>query len=101
MAYLSESQKEQFWREGVLVVEDAVSNADLTALRTVFQEWVDESRDHLSDYGKHWMVEHGLTFNLAIAPRCRGCVVCNRPRKYRQFLPTSCERLERSIFAPS
>ena len=52
MAYLSESQKEQFWREGVLVVEDAVSNADLTALRTVFQEWVDESRDHLSDYGK-------------------------------------------------
>ena len=69
MAYLSDSQKEQFWREGVLVVEDAVSNADLTALRTVFQEWVDESRDHLSDYGKHWMVEHGLTFNLAIAPR--------------------------------
>ena len=51
MAYLSASQKEQFWREGVLVVEDAVSDADLSAMRSVFQEWVDESRDHSSDYG--------------------------------------------------
>lgn len=51
MTYLSASQKEQFWHEGVLVVEDAVSDADLSAMRTVFQVWVDESRDHSSDYG--------------------------------------------------
>lgn len=52
MALLSEEQKEQFWRDGVLVVENAVTAEELADLRRVFAEWVEESRAHSEDYGK-------------------------------------------------
>ena len=52
MAQLTQDQKNQFWRDGVLVVEDAVTAEELDDLRRVFAEWVDESRDHDSDYGE-------------------------------------------------
>ena len=35
MGLLSQSQKDAFWKDGVLVVEDAVSDAQLEQLRTV------------------------------------------------------------------
>lgn len=49
---LTQSQKDQFWRDGVLTVEDAVTDQQLSALRTVFAGWVDESRSHGQDYGE-------------------------------------------------
>ena len=49
---LTQSQKDQFWRDGVLIVEDAVSNAELSSLRKVFAGWVEESRNHIEDYGE-------------------------------------------------
>jgi len=52
MAILSQDQKDQFWRDGVLIVEDAVTVEELNALRTTFAQWVEESRAHESDYGK-------------------------------------------------
>lgn len=52
MAYLSQEQKDQFWRDGVLVVEDAVTPKQLDDLRKVFAEWVEESRNHTQDYGE-------------------------------------------------
>jgi phytanoyl-CoA hydroxylase len=52
MALLTENQKAQFWRDGVLVVENAVTAEELTALRAVFAEWVAESRRHDADYGQ-------------------------------------------------
>lgn len=52
MSYLTQDQKDQFWRDGVLVVEDAVTFGQLTALRTAFAEWVEESRAHDDDYGE-------------------------------------------------
>ena len=52
MGYLSQEQKDAFWRDGVLVVENAVTGQDLAALRTDFTNWVEESRAHSDDYGE-------------------------------------------------
>ena len=49
---LTQTQKETFWRDGVLVVEDAVTLEQLQNLRCVFEYWVEESRNHDNDYGK-------------------------------------------------
>jgi len=52
MAHLTKDQNDQFWRDGVLVVEDAVTADQLGALRQVFASWVEESRTHAADYGE-------------------------------------------------
>ena len=51
MGLLSQSQKDAFWNDGVLVVEGAVSDTQLEQLRSVFTGWVEESRLHTEDYG--------------------------------------------------
>ena len=52
MATLTQDQIDSFWRDGVLVVEDAVTPDQLDALRAQFTEWVEESRHHEGDYGE-------------------------------------------------
>jgi len=52
MGLLTQAQKDSFWQDGVLIVDNAVSARQLTALRTEFQSWVDESRNHNCDYGE-------------------------------------------------
>lgn len=52
MATLTQTQKDQFWRDGFLVVDDAVTPTQLTSLRQTFATWVEESRDHDDDYGE-------------------------------------------------
>jgi len=52
MGLLTQAQIDKFWRDGVLMVENAVSAIQLSALRTEFQTWVEESRSHSSDYGE-------------------------------------------------
>ncbi len=51
MSALTEAQKEQFWRDGYLVVENAVAPELLAALQSDFTGWVEESRDHDAAYG--------------------------------------------------
>ncbi|MDG1430450.1 MAG: phytanoyl-CoA dioxygenase family protein, partial [Paracoccaceae bacterium] len=51
MGFLSEAQKEQFWRDGVLVVENAMTAEELAPLKAEFASWVEESRNHADDYG--------------------------------------------------
>jgi len=51
MPYLSQQQKDQFWRDGVLVVEKAVTVDQLAELRKEFSAWVQESRSYSEDYG--------------------------------------------------
>ncbi len=51
MGLLSEAQKEQFWRDGVLVVENAMTAEELAPLKSEFAGWVEESRNHAEDYG--------------------------------------------------
>lgn len=49
---LTGEQIEQFRRDGVLVVENAVSANQLEALRSQFDAWVEESRGHDEGYGE-------------------------------------------------
>lgn len=52
MTTLSQEQIDQFWRDGVLTVENAVTTDQLTALRTEFAHWISESKSHADDYGE-------------------------------------------------
>ena len=52
MGLLSQEQMDVFWRDGVLVVEDAVTPDELAALRAEFESWVEDSRAHTEDYGE-------------------------------------------------
>ena len=49
---LTQEQKDQFWRDGMLVVEDAVTSKQLADLRSEFADWVEESRSFSDDYGE-------------------------------------------------
>jgi len=49
---LSPEQVDAFWRDGVVVAEDAVTPEQLAALRAVFDGWVEESRAYAEDYGE-------------------------------------------------
>lgn len=48
---LSEEQRSFFWQNGYLVLEDAVTPAQLEALQRDFDGWVEESRGHDASYG--------------------------------------------------
>ena len=52
MGFLTQEQKDRFWQDGVLVLEDAVSADQLAELRQEFDGWVEESRSHTEDYGE-------------------------------------------------
>lgn len=52
MKALTQDQKDRFWRDGVLLVEDAVTPEQLVKLRGVFAGWVEDSRDHEDDFGE-------------------------------------------------
>ena len=52
MTYLSQDQKDQFWKDGVIVCEDAVSETQLALLRAEFESWVEDSRSYDDDYGE-------------------------------------------------
>ena len=52
MEYLTQDQKDSFWRDGYLVVQDAIGPEELNRLRAEFSGWVEESRAHDSDYGE-------------------------------------------------
>lgn len=48
---LTEQQVQDFWRDGVLTVENAITPAQLAALRADFAAWVEESKGHAESYG--------------------------------------------------
>lgn len=52
MVGLTQDQIDQFWRDGFLTVEDAVTDTELVSLRETFDGWVGESRNHTDDYGE-------------------------------------------------
>lgn len=52
MAILSQEQIDQFWRDGVLTVENAVTPEQLQGLKRDFDGWVEESRNHDAPYGE-------------------------------------------------
>lgn len=52
MSALTREQRDQFWQDGVLVVERAVSPERLGNLRAVFATWLEESKTHAEDFGE-------------------------------------------------
>jgi len=52
MSTLTQAQQDTFWRDGVIVIENAVDSARLHQLQAVFNSWVEESRAHANDYGE-------------------------------------------------
>ena len=52
MGVLTQEQIDRFWRDGTLIVEGAVTPAQLAALRADFDSWVEESRLQTDDYGE-------------------------------------------------
>ena len=52
MEKLTQVQKDQFWRDGVLVVEKAVDPEDLSSLKKQFTSWVEQSRSETEDFGE-------------------------------------------------
>ena len=52
MGLLTQEQKDSFWRDGFLVIENAMDPDGLAQLKAEFAGWVDESRSHDSDYGE-------------------------------------------------
>lgn len=49
---LSETQIQQFHEQGYLLVDNAVSTEQLSALQIQFQQWVEESCEHNQPYGE-------------------------------------------------
>ncbi len=52
MAALTKPQMDSFWRDGFLVVEDAVSATQLARLQSDFAAWVEASCGHNKNYGE-------------------------------------------------
>ncbi len=52
MSTLSPQQQAQFWQDGYLLVEHAVSADLLARLQRDFQQWTQDSRHHQTAYGK-------------------------------------------------
>ncbi len=48
---LSQTRIEQFWRDGYLVVPDAVTAAELAAMRAEIEGWIEASRAHAAPFG--------------------------------------------------
>ena len=52
MPFLSQSRIEAFWRDGAVVVPDAITAEELAGLRNQFSNWVEESRSYSEAYGE-------------------------------------------------
>ena len=52
MSGLTQEQKDQFWHDGFLMVDKAVDRDQLSGLKEVFAGWIDDSREHLNDFGE-------------------------------------------------
>jgi ectoine hydroxylase-related dioxygenase (phytanoyl-CoA dioxygenase family) len=52
MRALTQEQYDAFWRDGCLVIPDAVSPEQLQALRSALSGWIEESRTHSGAWGE-------------------------------------------------
>lgn len=64
MTTLSQQLVDSFHRDGTIVADDAVTPAQLAALREDFDRWLDESRSHGKNYGG--MIDGRPRFDLQL-----------------------------------
>ena len=62
MGPLSNEHVEGFWRDGYVVMDDAVSPEDLTDLKSAVAAWVEESRSHDGPWGE--TMDHRPRFDV-------------------------------------
>ena len=62
MSRLTEAQCEEFWQNGYITVEDAVSPELLARLRADMDGWVEESRNHEGPFGE--MIDGRARFDV-------------------------------------
>lgn len=60
---LTDKKVEEFWRDGYVVIKDAVAAPQLEQLRAALQKWIDESRSHEAPYGE--TIDGRARFDLA------------------------------------
>ena len=48
---LSDSEIKDFWENGYLCLEDAISQDQLAAVRRDFDDWLEESKNHSEPFG--------------------------------------------------
>ena len=64
MNVLTQDQKDQFWAQGYLVIENAVDNKLLEHMKEDFLKWVEQSRNHKQSYGE--TIDQRSRFDLAL-----------------------------------
>jgi ectoine hydroxylase-related dioxygenase (phytanoyl-CoA dioxygenase family) len=67
MPVLAADEAEQFWRDGVLTLPNAVTPAQLAAVRAQLQTWIDDSRGHSTPWGE--CIDGRARFDLAAGHR--------------------------------
>ena len=76
MSCLSRDLIDAFHRDGTIVADDAVTPQQLAALRSAFDVWWEESRDHDKNYGE--MIDGRPRFDLQIPGHSRAAPLLRR-----------------------
>ncbi len=63
MTLLTKQQKDQFWSQGFIVIENAVDAILLQSMKEDFSNWVEQSRQHSTTYGE--TIDNKARFDLA------------------------------------
>lgn len=72
---MNTAQVDAFWRDGCLVVDNAVTDRQLTALRNALSGWVEESRGHPGAFGE--TIDGRARFDVA-GSHCAGAPALRR-----------------------
>jgi ectoine hydroxylase-related dioxygenase (phytanoyl-CoA dioxygenase family) len=85
MRALTQEQFDDFWRDGAIVVENAVTRELLLALNDQFDGWVMESRTHEANYGE--MIDGRPRFDLQLPGHNRANPVLRRVNSPTEVSP--------------
>ena len=102
MKTLTQEQYDAFWRDGYLMVEDAVTPSQLAALQAEIAGWVEESRAHQTPFGPP-TIDGRPRFDMGAEhrPRSRRCAGSTTRRTFPTPTATSCSTRARSTWWPT
>lgn len=106
MTTLNQQQIDFFWDNGYLVAENAVDEATLAALRSDFDQWVDDSRAHSEAFGEaidgraRFDVEPGHTAEMPALRRVNAPVEIS-PAYYRAMAQSRMSEMVADLIGPN